>query len=113
MVEVRREFLFKFDDRRHISPACHLVRIFENASWNVVVITDRSSQFVCSSITNSIEECANRLLEAYPELKLKPLIWIEHYDEHPEEWDIVTFDLGPHWKRITKNEAEDWAGSVL
>lgn len=111
---MRREFLFEFDDRLHVKPTCHLVRIFKNAGWNVVVITDRSSQFICNSISNSIERCTDALLEAYPELKLKPVIWIEHYDEHPEEWDIVTFShLGPHWKRITKQEAEDWAGSAL
>lgn len=94
-------------------------------------MTDRSSQFHCASITNTVELCAAALLADphLPELDLKPIIWIEHYDEHPEEWDLVSFGkefrhlvkeptpiwakVEPKWKRISRKEAEDWAGTSL
>jgi hypothetical protein len=112
-----REFNFTFTDSRKRT-ARHRVRIFACDNWTTVVATDRSEQFHCSSVTNSIENLVNALI-THAELDTDRLIVIEHYDDlEKETFDLVKFDRMrdgtlhyPSWKAITKAEAEQWSGS--
>jgi hypothetical protein len=98
----------------------HWVRVYENAAWTTVIVTDRSSTYICPSITNSIEDFANAFLDYHLNISPHRVVFIEHYDERPEEFDLVRFAgkvngrlHTPEWKRITKAQAEEWAGAVI
>jgi hypothetical protein len=115
---VKADFNFTYPDPKHGNPATQWVRIFSHPDKHVVVMTDRSHKYTCASITNSVEDCVQALLEQLPLLKEKAAVWIEHYDERPEEWDLVTFTGAegrwtPNWKRINRKVAEELAGEAL
>ena len=115
--------------------AAHRTRLFDNGAWATLIITDMSHRHTCPSITNSIEELMNAFLREHPEITYERLVVIEHYDDcernqgkrrrdqsgRDEEFDLVSFEpeavtgrlKNPDWKRITKHEAEQWAGSSL
>jgi hypothetical protein len=115
--------------------AAHRVRIFTPGAWTTVLVTDLSEKHHCPSVTNSIEELVDALLVAHPEIRPERLVVIEHYDDRSSWRRIVswvvppatheTFDLvslsrsadgkvsDPNWKRVTKAEAEQWAGAAL
>lgn len=109
----------------------HHVRLFDNCAWATLIITDMSQRYTCPSVTNSIEELMNAFLREHPEVKYERLVIIEHYDDRgepcrdqggrDEEFDLVSFEpeavtgmlKNPDWKRITRQQAEQWAGSSL
>jgi hypothetical protein len=100
-------------------PARHRVRLFICDSWTTVLATDRSEQFHCASLTNTIENLVNGVI-AKEHLDPERLIVIEHYDDlEKESFELVKFDRMrdgslrfPSWKAITKEEAEQWCGEV-
>lgn len=115
--------------------ATHRVRIFTPGAWTTVLVTDLSEKHHCPSVTNSIEELIDALLVAHPEIRQERLVVIEHYDDRSswrrvvawaaptttkETFDLVSFSRGvdgkvsdPNWQRVTKAEAEQWAGSAV
>lgn len=115
--------------------AIHRIRIFTPGAWTTVLVTDLSEKHHCPSVTNSIEELVDALLLAHPEIRRERLVVIEHYDDRSswqrfvswaarptgrETFDLVSFPHGadghacdPDWKRVTKAEAEQWAGAAL
>lgn len=111
-----KDYNFVFTDSRKQS-ARHRVRIFACDNWTTVIITDRSEQFHCASVTNSIENIVNALIVA-EHLDTERLVVIEHYDDLDKEtFDLVKFDKMrdgtlhfPSWKAISADEANQWAG---
>lgn len=128
------DYEFSYTDRL-ARRATHRIRIFRPGTWTTVLITDRSVKHRCPSVTNSIEELIDALLQAHPEIHRERLVVIEHYDDRSssrpvvsgarppttrETFDLVSFSRGedgyacdPNWKRVTKAEAEQWTGSTL
>jgi hypothetical protein len=128
------DYEFSYTDRL-ARRATHRIRIFTPGTWTTVLITDRSEKHHCPSVTNSIEELIDAVLQAHPEIRRERLVVIEHYDDRPswrpvvsgaqapttrETFDLVSFSRGedghvcdPNWKRVTKAEAEQWTGSTL
>jgi hypothetical protein len=117
-VSETKEINFVFTDASKRT-ARHRVRIFTCDNWTTVMATDRSEQFHCSSVTNSIENLINAVI-AHHDLDPERLIVIEHYDDlEKESFDLVKFDRMrdgtlhfPSWKAITKEEAEQWCGEA-
>lgn len=113
-----KDFDFNFKDAK--GGFCrHRVRIFICDSWTTIIATDRSLRYKCASITNSIEQLVNALVEK-EQLDPERLVVIEHYDDlEKESFDIVRFDRMrdgrlrfPSWKAITPEEASQWAGQT-
>jgi hypothetical protein len=115
-VSETREFNFVFTDSRKRT-ARHRVTIFTCDNWTTVIATDRSEQFHCASVTNSIENLINALIEK-EHLDVERLVVIEHYDDLDKpSYDLVKFDRMkdgtlrfPSWKAISPEEANQWAG---
>lgn len=128
------DYEFSYTDKLR-RRATHRVRTFQNHSWTTILITDLSHQFICPSVTNSIEDLVNDLLRERVDIRRDRMVVIEHYDhrhqgalsgygksfpEEQETYDLVSFQvspdrklLEPDWKRITKAQAEEWIGCSL
>lgn len=117
---------------------CRL-RLFRHASLTVALATDESNRHACNSVTNTVEEIATAVCAQFGADPAR-LILIEHYDDrewraqmrarhrrvvtpmsrdHGETFDLVKLRWDstrfgePDWERITKAQAEAFAGSPL
>ena len=109
--------IFHYQDGVHTQPASHWVRLYDCGSWMTLLITDRSHKYICNSVTNSIEALVTAFLWSHPEVTYERLVIIEHYDEHPKEFDLVSFKnprvgvlSDPVWNRINEEQAKMWCG---
>jgi hypothetical protein len=108
------DITFADDKNQHTR---HRVRLYPLSGWTTAIVTDRSQQNHCASVTNTIEPLVNTLIKR-ENLDPLRLVIIEHYDDlSKESFDLVRFDRlmdgllhYPSWKAISREEAMDWAG---